>query len=210
MVRAPGLRRPTPGAGTKVAVRSRVTKKSRTSAPRCAAAAAPVRGGTARAGRRRARRCRRGRPTGTAPGTGRGAARRRRCGRRPTARGAERGEEGPGEHRAVVDDVHVEDGGGVDAEQPVRVVEGARGQQGVRLVLGHGEDDGVGAERLAGDVDAPAAVTVGAHGADAGAGLGAYAAWRRGPHGRAGRAGRRAAPGPSRCRRRRGRRAGRS
>ncbi|CAM5734585.1 hypothetical protein STENM223S_05023 [Streptomyces tendae] len=34
LVRAPGLRRPTPGAGANVAVRSRVTKKSITSAPR--------------------------------------------------------------------------------------------------------------------------------------------------------------------------------
>lgn len=71
--------------------------------------------------------------------------------------------------------MHVEDGGGADGEQPVRVVERAGGQQVVGLALGHGEDDGVGAERLAGDVDGPAGVAVGADGGDAGAGLGADA-----------------------------------
>lgn len=80
---------------------------------------------------------------------------------------AERREEGLVEHFAVVDDVHVEDGRGLDLQQPRRVVERAVGEQVVGLTLRYGEHDRVRAERLARNLNAPGPVFVRREGGDA-------------------------------------------
>lgn len=85
----------------------------------------------------------------------------------PLHGGAEGGEEGPREHLAVVHHMHVEDGSGADLEEPLGGVEGAGRQQFVRLALGYGEDDRVGLDALAGNLDAPATVLHGRDGGDA-------------------------------------------
>src|SRR5690606_37546069 len=84
----------------------------------------------------------------------------------PLHGGAEGREERAGEHLAVVDDVEVEDRGGADAEQPLRVPERSVRQQLVRLALRYGEDHRVGAEGLAGNLDAPAPVLLRGDGGD--------------------------------------------